>query len=99
MAQERAQERGQQILEPEALPEDPRLLERVAGREGLERLEEAMSVQPLQELLDGVGTTLDPGLAARPAHLVPEAERRGVYVQALAPMIERDRLRAPVGAG
>jgi hypothetical protein len=46
MSHERAQERREQVLEAKALAEDPGLLEGGACGEGLERLDEAMSVQP-----------------------------------------------------
>ena len=99
MAHERAQERREQVLEAEALAEDPGLLEGGAGREGLERLDEAMGVQPFQEPIDRERAALDPGAPARAVALVPEEKRGDVDRRARAAVVEGDGLGAPVRAG
>jgi hypothetical protein len=94
MARQRAQERGQNVLEPEALPEHLRGVEAGAAGKSLERLEEAVDVASLQELLDRPRATFGLGTSSRP--VLPEAQRRDVDAVALAAMVEADGLDPPV---
>jgi hypothetical protein len=84
MREDVAQEGRQQILELILLAENPRLLERAARREGLERLNEAVRADARQELLDRPRTTLDKSLGRASLARLPEAQRRHEHVQHLA---------------
>ena len=84
------------VLEAVALPEDPGLLEGGARREGLEGLDEPVGVEPFQELVDGPGAALDLGAQAIAVPLVPEAQGGHIDLEALAAMLEGQRLHLPV---
>ena len=90
MARQRAEERRENILELEALPEHLGGVEAGAGGKGLERLDEAVDVASFEKLLDRPRATFGLGSAARP--VLPEAQRRDV--DAVAPC-RRDRSEWP----
>src|SRR5918993_191418 len=98
MAQERAQEGGEEVLETEALAEDPGFLEAGACREGLEGLDEAVLAHAFEEAVDRPGPALDERPPPRPDALGPEAQGGGVDAEAPAAVArEAQRLDPPVG--
>ncbi|GCC43961.1 hypothetical protein chiPu_0028224 [Chiloscyllium punctatum] len=99
MARQRAQERGEQILELVALPEYLRGVEGRACREGLERLDEAMDRASLEELLDRPRPALGARMQAGAGPFLPEAQRGDIDAMRAAAMLEANSLDTAVGIG